>query len=246
MGYFNSFGFEFYVKKGTTDSVTPVSPSGLTQILNLSDSPIQSTSQTTEVLTYDAASIGWAQAIVTQNSYTIPCTLNIDVKDPGYILLKEAARDAAAGIALQWLRRTPLAAQNGVGAVQYLTIIDPSVGGTVGLKNNVATSTSGSGTGLLVDLNIAAGGSASTMVPEVTAAGSGYAIGDEVSVSAVLATTSGPVKAIVQAISGVGTKEQHSGIAFVGNFSESIQAGQIATCTFTLNGFGPYLYLKAL
>lgn len=244
MGYFNAFGYEFFAKKATTSSVTPVSPAGLTPIRNLSDSPIQSTSQTTEVLTYDAASIGWAQAIVTQNSYTIPCTLNIDVKDPGYILLKECARDAAAGIALQWLRRTPLAAEGGVGAVQYLTIIDPSTGGTAGLKNNVATTTSGGGTGLTVDLTIAVGGSGSLMVPE--AAGNGYAIGDEVSVSAALATTSTPVKAIVQAISGVGTKEQHSGIAFVGNFSESIQAGGIATCTFTLNGFGPYLYLKAI
>lgn len=159
--------------------------------------------------------------------------------------MKEAARDAASGITIEWFRETPKAATGGTGAVQYLTIIDPSSAGTPGVKNNLATTTTGSGTGLLVDLTISAGGTASLAVPDSANLGTGYAIGDTVTISSVNATTTGNVVMLVSAITGTGTKERHAGVAFVSNFSEDITAGSVAACTFTLTGYGPYLFLPS-
>jgi hypothetical protein len=246
MGFFNAFGYEFYVAKGTSSSVPPVSASGLTLVKNLSDGGIQSNTQSQEVITYDTETLGWSQSIATQNSYSINCTLNIDTQDASYKLLKEAARDAGAGVMLRWFRQTPLAAASGLGAAQYLTITNPSSAGTPGSLNNLATTTSGGGTGLLVDMVIGAGGTATSMVPDSANLGTGYAIGDTVTVSAVLATTNTTVTSIVQAITGTGTKERHSGVASVTNFSESVQAGSVASCTFQLSGYGSYLYLAAV
>jgi hypothetical protein len=246
MGYFNAFGYRFYAKKGTTSSVPPVSASGLTIIKNLSNSGIQSSSDTTQVTTYDTESLGWSRQIVTQNSYTIDCTLNIDTQEASYQLLKEAARDAASGIVLEWFRETPLAASGGLGAVQYITVTNPSSAGVPGTKNNIATSTSGTGTGLLVDIVVAAGGTVASLTPDSANLGTNYAIGDTITVLAAGATTATDVTGIVQSITGTGTKERHSGIAAVTNFSEDISAGTVAACTFTLSGYGPYLFLKAV
>lgn len=246
MGFFNAFGYTFYVAKGTTSSTAPVSSSGLTLVKNLSNAGIQSSTDSQQVITYDVEGLGWAQQIATQNSYSIDCTLNIDTQEASYSLLKEAARDSAAGVTLRWFRQTPLTPSGGTGAVQFLTITNPSSSGTPGALNNIATTTSGSGTGLLVDMTIGADGSCTVMTPDSANLGSDYAIGDTVTVSAVNATTSTTVTAIVQAITGTGTKERHSGVAFVTNFSEEIQAGNVASCTFTLSGYGPYLYLKAV
>jgi hypothetical protein len=246
MGFFNAFGYEFYAVKGTSTSVPPVSNSGLTLIKNLSDGGIQSNTQTAEVITYDTETLGWSQSIPTQNAYSINCTLNIDTQEASYKLLKEAARDSAAGVTLRWFRQTPLAASGGTGAAQYLTITNPSSGGTPGSLNNIATTTSGSGTGLLVDMVIGAGGTCTSMIPDASNLGTGYAIGDTITVAAVDATTSTTVTSIVQAITGTGTKERHGGVAFVTNFSESIQAGSVASCTFQLSGYGSYLYLAAV
>jgi hypothetical protein len=246
MSFFNAFGFEFHGAKGTTSSAPPVDTTGLTRIKNLSNSSIQSSTQTQEVIVYDLETLGWARQLPTQNSYTLDCTLNIDTQDASYKLLKECARDAAAGVLLRWFRTTPLTSSTGTGMAEFLTITNPSSGGTPGALNNLATTSSGSGTGLLVDLTIASGGTATVMVPDSANKGTGYAIGDTVTVAAVNATTVGTVTAIVQAISGTGTRERHSGLAFVTNFSEDIQAGNVAACTFQLSGYGPYLYLAAV
>jgi hypothetical protein len=246
MGFFNAFGYRFYAQKGTTSSTPPVSASGLTLIRNLSNAGIQSSTDSQQVTTYDTETLGWAQSIATQNSYTMDCTLNIDTQEASYILLKEAARDAAAGITLEWFRETPLAASGGTGAVQYITVTNPSSAGTPGTLNNIANTTSGTGTGLLVDLVVGAGGGVTSMVPDSANLGSGYAIGDTITVLAANATTSSNVTGIVQAITGTGTRERHSGVAFVTNFSEDIQAGNVAACTFTLTGYGAYLFFRAV
>jgi hypothetical protein len=246
MSFFNAFGYTFFGAKGTTSSTPPVAAGSLTRIKNLSNAGIQSSTQTQTVTVYDAETLGWARQIPTENSYTMDCTLNIDTQEASYRMLKECARDASAGVLLRWFRETPLTASSGTGAVEYLTIVNPSSGGTPGLVNNAATTTSGSGTGLQVDLTIAADGTASVAVPEATAKGTGYAIGDTITIAAATATTSGSVSMIVQAISGIGTKERHSGLAFVTNFNEDIQAGSIAACTFQLSGYGPYLYFPAV
>lgn len=246
MGFFNAFGFNFYGVKGTAADAPPLSAAGLTRVKNLSNSAIQSSTQVQSVQTYDVETLGWSRGIPVENSYTIDCTLNIDTQEDSYQLLKECARDASAGVLLRWYRETPLSAAGGVGAAEFLTITDPSSSGTPGALNNLATTSAGGGTGLTVDLTIGAGGSATLAVPEATAKGTGYSIGDVVTIAAANATTSGDVSMIVQAISGTGTKERHAGLAFVTNFNEDIQAGSVAACSFQLSGYGNYLYFPAV
>lgn len=246
MGFFNAFGYEFYIAKGTTSDTPPVSETGLALVKNLSNAGIQSSTDSQQVITYDTDTLGWAQQIATQNSYTMDCTLNIDTQEATYITLKEAARDAAAGITIKWFRRTPLAAQGGTGAVQNLAVTDPSSGGDPGDYNNAATSTTGSGTGLLVDFTVETDGTVFNVKPDPQNQGDGYAIGDTVTIPAGLPHNSTTdIEMLVQAITGTGVKERHSGIAFVTNFSEDITAGNVAACSFTLSGYGAYLFLKA-
>jgi hypothetical protein len=43
----------------------------------------------------------------------------------------------------------------------------------------------------------------------------------------------------------VATVEKHAGIGIITDFSESIEVGGIATCSFTLQGYGAYTLTKA-
>jgi hypothetical protein len=43
-------------------------------------------------------------------------------------------------------------------------------------------------------------------------------------------------------MSTTGDPEKHAGIAFVTDFSEDIQAGNVAKVTFTLTGYGAYTW----
>lgn len=43
-------------------------------------------------------------------------------------------------------------------------------------------------------------------------------------------------------MSATGAPEKHAGVAFVTDFSEDIQAGNIAQVSFTLTGYGAYTY----
>jgi len=105
--FFNSFGYRFYAKKGTSSSTAPNASTGMTEIKNLSNAGISSSSDSQEVLSYDSSTNGWKQQIVTANGYTISCELNIDTTDKGYQLLKEASRDCATGVMIEWFRETP-------------------------------------------------------------------------------------------------------------------------------------------
>lgn len=109
MGFFNAFGYQFFAQLGDSASTPPTDSTGLTEIKNLSNAGISSTTDTQEVITYDTTTNGWKQQIITANSYTISCELNIDTQDPGYLMLKEASRDSATGVMLEWFRSTPLA-----------------------------------------------------------------------------------------------------------------------------------------
>ena len=157
MGFFNAFGYKFSAKKGTSASTPPVAATGLTEIKNLSNAGISSSSDSQEVVTYDTSTNGWKQQIVTANSYTISCELNIDTADAGYKLLKEASRDCATGVMIEWFRETP--------------------------------------------------------APAVS--------------------------------SGSSTSETHAGVATVANYSEDIQAGNVAKCSFDLVGYGPFVLTEA-
>lgn len=105
--FFNAFGYRFYAKKGTSSSTAPSTGTGMTEIKNLSNAGISSSSDSTSVTTYDTSTNGWKQEIITANSYTISCELNIDTADEGYKLLKEASRDCATGVMIEWFRETP-------------------------------------------------------------------------------------------------------------------------------------------
>jgi hypothetical protein len=104
--FFNALGYRFYVKKGTTASTVPTSASGLVEVLSLTNSGIQGASQTQEVVDY-GSTLGFSAALVTSQNYTIPCTMNLDLRDAGYKELKDAALGAATGVTVQWYRESP-------------------------------------------------------------------------------------------------------------------------------------------
>jgi hypothetical protein len=43
-------------------------------------------------------------------------------------------------------------------------------------------------------------------------------------------------------MSATGNPEKHAGVAFVTDLSEDIQAGNVATISFTLSGYGAYTW----
>lgn len=147
--YFVALDYKMYVALGTTASTAPTNTSGLTEILSLDNAGIQGSSETQQVRDY-GSDLGYAAAVVVGQSYSIPCGMNVSVNDPGYKLLKNAAKNAASGVTLRWYRESPLS-------------------------------------------------------------------------------------------SGVGhTREKYAGVAFVTDFSEDIQAGNVAKVTFTLTGYGAF------
>jgi len=148
--FFAALGYNLYVKAGTTASTAPTASAGMTQVLGLQNAGIQGSSDTTDVLDYDS-SLGFKKALVTGQSYSIPCTMNLDLNDAGYQLLKDAARNATTKT-VEWYRESP----------------------------------------------------------EMTAAGN---------------------------------PEKHAGVAFVTDFSEDIQAGNVAQVSFTLTGYGAYTWV---
>lgn len=148
--FFAALGYKFYVKAGTTASATPSSSTGMTEVLSLTNAGIQGSSDSTDVLDYGSTQ-GFKASLVTGQSYTIPCSMNLDLNDAGYAVLKQAALDAATGVTVQWYRESP-------------------------------------------------------------------------------------------EMSSTGNPEKHAGVAFVTDFSEDIQAGNVATVSFTLTGYGAYAW----
>ena len=147
--FFAALGYKFYVTAGTTASTAPTSSSGLTEVLGLQNAGIQGSSNTTDVLDYDSTQ-GFSKSLVTGQSYTIPCTMNLDLNDEGYKVLKDAALNATTKT-VEWFRESP-------------------------------------------------------------------------------------------EMSSTGSPEYHSGVAFVTDFSEDIQAGNVAQVSFTLTGYGAYTW----
>jgi hypothetical protein len=148
--FFAALGYKFYVKAGTTASTAPTSSSGMTEVLSLTNAGIQGASDTTDVLDYGSTQ-GFKASLVTGQSYTIPCTMNLSLNDAGYLVLKNAALNAATGVTVEWYRESP----------------------------------------------------------EMTA---------------------------------TGDPEKHAGVAFVTDFSEDIQAGNVSQVSFTLTGYGAYVF----
>jgi hypothetical protein len=148
--FFAALGYRFYVKAGTTASTNPANSTGMTEVLSLTNAGIQGSSSTTDVLDY-GSSQGFSASLVTGQSYTIPCSMNLNLNDSGYKILKQAALDAASGVTVEWYRESP-------------------------------------------------------------------------------------------EMSSTGNPEYHSGVAFVTDFSEDIQAGNVSSVSFTLTGYGAYTW----
>ena len=147
--FFASLGYKLWVKLGSSASTIPASSSGMTRIYSLDNTGIQAQSDSTDVIDYDSEQ-GFKASLITGQSYSIDCSMNLSVTDAGYQLLKQAALEAASGTLVEWYRETPVTDDSG------------------------------------------------------------------------------------------DTPEVHAGLAQVANFSEDIQAGNIAKVTFSLQGFGAY------
>lgn len=105
--YFAALDLRFWVKLGTTASTAPTAATGMTEILSLTNTSISVSSDTQEVLDY-ATDFGFKSQIVTGNSYTINCALNLDPTSTGYMILKRAAQTSADNVAVEWYRELPL------------------------------------------------------------------------------------------------------------------------------------------
>lgn len=105
--FFAALGYKLYIKAGTTASAIPSTSTGMTRVLSLDNSGIQAQSDTTDVLDYDSTQ-GFKASLITGQSYNIPCSMNLSVKDPGYLILKASALNAATGATVQWYRETPV------------------------------------------------------------------------------------------------------------------------------------------
>ncbi|MEB3209599.1 MAG: hypothetical protein VKK63_11900, partial [Synechococcus sp.] len=68
----------------------------MTRILSLDNAGIQGTSESTSVVDYDSEQ-GFQSNLITSQSYSVPCSMNLDVTDSGYDILKQAAIKAADG-----------------------------------------------------------------------------------------------------------------------------------------------------
>jgi hypothetical protein len=148
--FFTALNFRLWVKAGTTASTNPTASTGMQEVLSLTNAGIQGASSTTDVLDYGSTQ-GFSASLVTGQSYTIPCTMNLNLNDAGYKILKQAALDAATGVTVEWFRESP-------------------------------------------------------------------------------------------EMSSTGSPEYHSGVAFVTDFSEDIQAGNVSSVSFTLTGYGAYTW----
>ena len=110
--FFASLGYKLFVKLGTTASSVLTASSTMTRILSLDNTGIQGTSESTSVVDYDSEQ-GFQSNLITSQSYSIPCSMNLDVTDAGYEILKTAAIKAADGTLLQWYRETPVTDASG-------------------------------------------------------------------------------------------------------------------------------------
>ena len=110
--FFAALGYKLYVKLGTTASNAPTTSAGMTRILSLDNTGIQGTSESTSVVDYDSEQ-GFQSNLITSQSYSIPASMNLDVTDAGYEILKKAALQAADGTLLEWYRETPVTDASG-------------------------------------------------------------------------------------------------------------------------------------
>jgi len=105
--FFAALGYKLWVKAGTSASTVPTSSTGMTRVYSLDNTGISAQSDTQDVIDYDSEQ-GFKSTLITSQSYSIPCSMNLSVTDAGYLILKNAAITAASGTLLEWYRETPV------------------------------------------------------------------------------------------------------------------------------------------
>lgn len=105
--FFASIDVRFWVKPGTTASAAPLNSSTMTEVLSLANASVQGSTDSTQVQDYSTG-FGFKRQLVTGNSYTISCQLNLDPTSEGYKTLKRAWKRGALGETVQWYRQLPL------------------------------------------------------------------------------------------------------------------------------------------
>lgn len=105
--FFAALGYKLWVKAGTSASTIPTASTGMTRVYSLDNTGIQAQSNTQDVIDYDSDQ-GFVANLITSQSYTIPCSMNLSVTDAGYLILKNAALDAGTGVLVEWYRETPV------------------------------------------------------------------------------------------------------------------------------------------
>jgi hypothetical protein len=110
--FFAALNYRTFVKLGTSASTIPTSSAGMTRILSMDNAGIQGTSESTAVVDYDSEQ-GFQSNLITSQSYSLDCSMNLDVTDAGYEILKKAAITAADGTLLEWYRETPVTDDSG-------------------------------------------------------------------------------------------------------------------------------------
>ena len=124
MGFTQAFGYQLFIADATSARDThPTASTGMTELLNCSDAGLVVKSKTQQVIDY-SSNAGFAKSIVTGQSYELTVAVNLDPRDDGYQLLKEASRTAVEGSYIKWYRVSPLAGgttaeiHSGIASVQ--------------------------------------------------------------------------------------------------------------------------------
>jgi hypothetical protein len=101
--YLINFDHKLYIAKGTTTSAIPTSTSGLTQVFNLTDASMTSSSSSVNVQDYDSDPTSSKEAI-TSVAKSMPVVLNLSPADPAYQILMECADRATENFAVRYYR----------------------------------------------------------------------------------------------------------------------------------------------
>lgn len=107
MGFFVAYDYRLWVKLGTTASSIPTSRSTMTEVINLDNSNLDVSSDSTTAIDY-SSEVGFAKNLVTGNSYSLPFSMNLDITSTGYKLFERAAKNSASGVCLQIWRESPI------------------------------------------------------------------------------------------------------------------------------------------
>jgi hypothetical protein len=107
-GYFVATDYQLYVGLGTTASSIPTSTSGLTEILSLTNSSIDGSTDSTDAPIDYSSEYGWKNPLMTNIGWSVPASMNLSLGDLGYKLLKSAWLGGAAGTALRVYRVSPV------------------------------------------------------------------------------------------------------------------------------------------